>query len=256
MKMIIHKDPIHKAKMLWNTDEDNQLRELVQVYGNSKSWSELVKLFPGRSADQLRKRWHYKLNVHQRDDEWRSEEDELILKLHLGYGNQWVKISKSLEGRSGAKVKERFYFLAKKMSTEQRMTGLPTENVASNVKTINSTTDNEATASSFPSCMSSCSASPIPSSNIYDPPACSQYFTQLFSAHGSTPTALIIPQVSTLSIPPLMTSYSFSSIPSSSIYNSPPCSKYFTQLFSRPGCIPTALVIPQVEQILEVKNDY
>ena len=167
MKMIIHKDPIHKAKMLWNTDEDNQLRELVQVYGNSKSWSELVKLFPGRSADQLRKRWHYKLNVHQRDDEWRSEEDDLILKLHLRCDNQWVRISKSLKGRTGDKVKKRFYYLAKKMSTEllpeQRMTWVRPENVASYVETINSTTDNEATASSFPSCISSFSASPIPS---------------------------------------------------------------------------------------------
>lgn len=193
MKKKIYEAHHQNTKKLWTSEEDSKLRELVSIYGTSQKWSLLAKMIPGRSADQLRKRWHYKLDVHQRKEERTLEEDEHLMRLHSKFGNQWVKISKDLKGRPGAKVKHRFYFLSKRFR-ERPMTELNPEFVVDGYTESLKMSDEENTASSslFISMSSSTISKPT---GIYILHPCSKYFTQCISQPGIIPPALIIPEV-------------------------------------------------------------
>ena len=45
---------------------------------------------PGRIGKQCRERWHNHLNPDIKRGKWTEEEDDLIVKAHLDYGNKWA----------------------------------------------------------------------------------------------------------------------------------------------------------------------
>lgn len=46
------------AKILWTPEEDEELRRLVEVYGD-QSWHRLCKLMPNKTEIRCFKRWKY-----------------------------------------------------------------------------------------------------------------------------------------------------------------------------------------------------
>ncbi len=112
--------------------EDHILIKCVEN-GPDNNWSSISAEFckeskARKTAKQCRERytvflfsWFNKLKPGINNSEWTIEEEEKLLELHFEYGiissykgNQWIKISKLMEGRSENCVKNRFYSILKK----------------------------------------------------------------------------------------------------------------------------------------------
>ena len=61
---------MRKAK--WSPEEDRAIVEAVQLYGTR--WSEIVKMFPGRTDNAIKNRWNSMLRKEQRRQK-RVQED-------------------------------------------------------------------------------------------------------------------------------------------------------------------------------------
>jgi hypothetical protein len=92
----------------FTADEDMQLRSLVEQLG-SKSWEEISRFLPDRSARQCRDRYKNYLVDSLMVAPWTPEEDALVVKKFHQIGPKWVEIGKLLSGRSGNNVKNRWH---------------------------------------------------------------------------------------------------------------------------------------------------
>ena len=129
-----------QIKMFWSTEEDIQLKQIIEFNGVDK-WTKVATKMPGRTAKQCRERWHSHLNNKIRKGDWQKEEDEIILKLQAKFGNHWASISELLDGRSDNDVKNRFYVLQRAITREEneKKSCIPNDN-GIHYQTIN--TDN------------------------------------------------------------------------------------------------------------------
>jgi hypothetical protein len=112
------------TKAKWNRNDDIQLLELVETYG--QNWAFIANKMQGRSTEEVKYRFIMKLDPKLKRSRFEKEEDELILKLHEKYGNKWNEISKFFPNRNAAMVKNRFYSHLKnknKDSTTLNVTG-------------------------------------------------------------------------------------------------------------------------------------
>lgn len=101
------------VKGSWTRQEDETIVRFVQQYG-TKNWTKLASLLPGRIGKQCRERWRNHLDPEINRNPWTTEEDRLLLQLHQQYGNQWVKISALIPGRSDNSIKNRWNSSLKK----------------------------------------------------------------------------------------------------------------------------------------------
>jgi hypothetical protein len=89
---------VKKRKGGWSEADDKLMKRLK---GKGERWEEIVKFFPGRTANACRKRFSVYLNEgekHVRND-WSKEEDLQLKKLKED-GMQWEEIAKSFPGRT------------------------------------------------------------------------------------------------------------------------------------------------------------
>lgn len=113
------------TKNTWTQSEDTQLKNLVEAWekkhGTDKhSWNDISKNILGRSGEQCRKRWRYKLDPKlKRDVAWTIDEDNLLRELQAKVGNKWAMIGKLLKGRSDVDVKNRFFSTQRKRKIEE-----------------------------------------------------------------------------------------------------------------------------------------
>ena len=101
------------VKGSWTRQEDETIILFVKQYG-VKNWTKLASILPGRIGKQCRERWRNHLDPDINRNPWTPEEDELLLKLHEQFGNQWVKISSLIPGRSDNAIKNRWNSSLKK----------------------------------------------------------------------------------------------------------------------------------------------
>ena len=106
----------HKTK--WLPVEDELLLNAVKMHG-TKNWVAVSAAVPGRTAKQCRERYTGQLDPNLTKDEWTTEEDEKLLKLHSLHGNQWSHIARNLPGRSSTSVKNRCKWLIKRKINSQ-----------------------------------------------------------------------------------------------------------------------------------------
>ncbi|CAD8170540.1 unnamed protein product [Paramecium pentaurelia] len=95
------------SRQLWTSQEDEQLKELVQKFG--KKWSKICTVMDWRTGKQVRERYLNQLQGTINQDKWTEEEDKLILKLYRKFGTKWSYISSFLKGRPENMVKNRYY---------------------------------------------------------------------------------------------------------------------------------------------------
>jgi hypothetical protein len=96
------------ARSRFTQSEDERLRTLVNQLGN-RHWETIAQLMPGRTARQCRDRYKNYLLDSLVSSTWRPEEDQILRQRFAELGPKWVEISKSLQGRSGNDVKNRWY---------------------------------------------------------------------------------------------------------------------------------------------------
>ncbi|CAH2054386.1 unnamed protein product [Thlaspi arvense] len=127
--------PIRRAKGGWTPEEDETLRQAVDMY-NGKCWKKIgamlmsvlqhiqevcgwnigvgvlyeTEFFPDRTEVQCLHRWQKVLNPDLIKGPWTQEEDETIVELVEKYGPaKWSVIAKSLPGRIGKQCRERWH---------------------------------------------------------------------------------------------------------------------------------------------------
>ena len=108
------RQPVCK-KSKWMPDEDQLLQQGIAKYGIGQ-WKQIAELVPGRSAKQCRERWTGQLDPKLNHNEWTSEEDFFLLRIHQTLGNAWAKIASKMPGRSANAVKNRFRFISKRQN--------------------------------------------------------------------------------------------------------------------------------------------
>lgn len=113
----------------WKTEEDARLLEIIPRLG-TQSWVDIAKELvdamkthhgqdpkgPQRTCKQCRQRWTNFLDPTVRRAHWTKEEDDKILEMVKLYGHKWSDISRQLNGRSEALVKNRWYSSVRKLA--------------------------------------------------------------------------------------------------------------------------------------------
>lgn len=105
------------ARSQFSTEEDEKLKKLVEIYGES-SWNTVSSKMKNRNPRQCKERWNYYLSPKINKNPWTAEEDELLEKLYSLYGPDWPKISKIIEGRTYINVKNRFQFIQRRKKNQ------------------------------------------------------------------------------------------------------------------------------------------
>lgn len=80
---------------------------MVRTYGGKLSWVQLAKAFPGVRGKYVRERYRNHLDPQLKTFAWTWDEDQILKKCYLKFGNRWELISHYLPGRSANQVKNR-----------------------------------------------------------------------------------------------------------------------------------------------------
>lgn len=103
------------------TPEEDEILKTAAEQPKRKTWVEIAKALPGRTAMQCRDRYKNYLEKEITKEPWSLEEDKMIIDQYKVYGRRWVEIAKFLPGRSGNHVKNRWYKHLYKSSVRQKV---------------------------------------------------------------------------------------------------------------------------------------
>lgn len=106
---------VKKTRKTFSPEEDQNLRTLVQKYGES-NWSLVAQNMPNRNARQCRDRWRSYLKPTNLSDEWTEEEDNILIQKYNEFGSRWTLIGKFLPQRSDIRIKQRVKLLLQHMN--------------------------------------------------------------------------------------------------------------------------------------------
>ncbi|MDR1597960.1 MAG: hypothetical protein LBR89_03425 [Holosporales bacterium] len=98
------------SRQKFSQDEDDQLRELVDMYGTNgpDCWTQIASGMTDRTPRQCKERWNSYLAPQCQGVLWPPQDDALLCKLVSLWGYKWDKIAAQFEGRSAENVKNRF----------------------------------------------------------------------------------------------------------------------------------------------------
>jgi len=98
-------------QVLWNQEEIDLLRKLVEAYSDSSPrWNEVAQNFVGKTAIDCLTKWQTLSTppVIKGKGSWTAEEDNILRDKRALYGRKWAKIAAHLPGRQGKQCRERF----------------------------------------------------------------------------------------------------------------------------------------------------
>ena len=95
-------DELAAKRRPWNTDEDEHLRQLVEVYG-IKSWAQIATRLNNRNGKQCRERWRNHLRPELNKGDWSAQEDIDIWERVQEMGTKWAQVSRWLVSAAPAR---------------------------------------------------------------------------------------------------------------------------------------------------------
>jgi hypothetical protein len=106
-------DPMTGHSKIWTEDEDNKLKDSVQVHGG-KGWNAIAALVAGRTQKQCYNRWRSVLDhsidrTTARSGKWTEEEDgKLKNSIEMHGGKDWELIAALVPGRTTTQCRNRW----------------------------------------------------------------------------------------------------------------------------------------------------
>ena len=100
----------HNSKRMFNTEEDQQLKKLVEQFGK-KDWELIARHMIGRNARQCKERYLYYLDTNINNDPFGVEEDVKLLNAVDKNGTKWAAITSLFERRTQYALKNRYQYL-------------------------------------------------------------------------------------------------------------------------------------------------
>ena len=92
----------------WTEDEDNLLRQLVQLHG--KQWSIIASKMENRTASQVSSRWEKCIDPSLLKGPFSHEEDQIVIDYVNKHGpSNWPRLAEILKVRSPKQCRERWF---------------------------------------------------------------------------------------------------------------------------------------------------
>ncbi|EAY07271.1 Myb-like DNA-binding domain containing protein [Trichomonas vaginalis G3] len=92
-------------------EEDAKLLQLVNDSGKTPNWRSISIAMETRTPRQCRERYQNYLRPNIEHTLWTAEEDQLLLQQYEIHGNKWNLIAKTMKGRTGNTIRNRFLSL-------------------------------------------------------------------------------------------------------------------------------------------------
>ncbi|CAG9321063.1 unnamed protein product [Blepharisma stoltei] len=131
----------HGERKIWNQMEDSAIQNLVEEFGE-KNWilisEKLAEKYgiTDRTGKQCRERWHNHINPKLKKGAWSKEEERILFRQQMLYGNRWSEIGKHLPGRSDNSIKNQFYSAIRKNLRKYNRNKPAAEQIYGSVKEI------------------------------------------------------------------------------------------------------------------------
>ncbi|GIY14640.1 transcriptional activator Myb [Caerostris darwini] len=108
MQKFSRSKPVNKAR--WTKEEDEKLKNLVEIFAGELSWTKIANHLPNRTDVQCQQRWQKVVDPDLVKGPWTKEEDQKVVELVKKHGPQkWTLIAKQLRGRIGKQCRERWH---------------------------------------------------------------------------------------------------------------------------------------------------
>lgn len=89
----------------WQKEEDNLLREQVEIHQGANAWGKIAEVLGTRSAKQCRERWHQNIKPGLNHTQISDTEAAYIIAQVRSRGKRWAEIARAMQGRSDNMIK-------------------------------------------------------------------------------------------------------------------------------------------------------
>lgn len=96
------------GRLPWTEEEDNALRNAVEIHGECDRWKTVSTYVPGRTNKACRKRWLHSLDPRLKKTAWTPAEDHLLTTLYSQHGSKWSTIARQIPGRTDDACSKRY----------------------------------------------------------------------------------------------------------------------------------------------------